>query len=137
MGIAIIGILFFSFNELNQDESNLINDGDKISIKGLKEEYRQGESIEFTIRAEGFNVGCEGVRVMIFNEYKTQPPLYEKEFVADCKPNSKPSITDYSFPISINQLNDGKSGKYIVFVSYYQNRGSFGSIEQSFEISSQ
>lgn len=134
IGIAIIGIVFFSFNKLNQDDVNLTNEGAKIVFKGLKELYQQDESIEFTIQAYGFNVGCESVRVQIFDEYKTQPPLYEKEFVAECNQNSKPAITDYSFPIMIKQFNDGKSGKYVVIASYYQHRGSFGSIEQSFTV---
>lgn len=134
IGIAIIGIVFFSFNKLNQDDTNFTNEGAKIVFNGLKETYRQDESIEFTIQAFGFNVGCESVRVLIFNEYKTQPPLYEKEFVAECNQSPKPTKTNYSFPIMIKQLNAGKSGKYIVVASYYQHRGSFGSIEQSFTV---
>ncbi|MEO9309156.1 MAG: hypothetical protein ABI337_02555 [Nitrososphaera sp.] len=137
IGITIIGATFFSLDKLNQDDATFTKEGAKIAIKGLNEIYRQDESIEFAIQAYGFNVGCESIRVQVFNEYKTQPPLYEKEFVAECNQNSKPTLTDYSFPIMIKQFNDGKSGKYVVVASFYQHRGSFGNIEQNFTVISQ
>lgn len=135
IGIVIIAIIFFSLDKLNQADTDFTKEGAKILVKGLEEEYGQDESIEFTIQSSGFNVGCESVRVQIFNEYKTQPPLYEKEFIAECNQNSKPTLTDYSFPIMIKQFNDGKPGKYVVVASYYQHRGSFDTIEHNFTIS--
>ena len=133
VGISIIIIASNLQNYLF--DPNFIDKPAGVSIEGLKEEYRQGEPIEFAIRVHGFSVGCESVTVKIFNEWKAQPPLlYEKEFVAEDKPNLKSSQTDYSCPITFKQFNDGKSGKYLVMVNYFQDRGSYGEIQQEFRV---
>lgn len=129
-------ITYLSFQNYYLFDPNFTDKPSGVSIEGLKNEYRQGEPIEFAISVHGFSVGCESVTVKIFNEWKAEPPLlYEKEFVAEDKPYLKPSQTDYSCPIILKEFNDEKSGKYLVIVNYFQNRGSFGKLEQHFIVS--
>lgn len=129
-------VAYFSFQNYYLFDPNFTDESGEVSIQGLKEEYGQGKTIEFAIRVHGFSVGCESVTVKIFNEWKAEPSLlYEKEFVAGDNPSLKPSQTDYSCPIILKEFNDGKLGKYLVMVNYFQNRGSYGELKQYFTVS--
>lgn len=106
VGIVIIMITSFSFQNYYLFDPNFTDKSSGVSIERLKEKYRQGEPIEFAINVHGFSVGCESVTVKIFNEWKAEPSLlYEKEFVAEDKPHLKPSQTDYSCPIVLKDFN--------------------------------
>lgn len=108
----------------------------KIEISGLKSEYAKDEPIHFEVLVIGDGSGCGGIQISIFREFKIQPPIFSQNYISICDGSGKFVATPIS--ASINS-KDGKilhlgPGKYVVDASYYQDRGSFGQREQSFQI---
>jgi hypothetical protein len=104
-----------------------------IEISGLKMIYSWKQPVEFAVIAHKFS-GCTTINVTIFDEYESQPPLYQTSLITDCNAGTRIQPNDYVFPIVVNSLNATNQGTYKVHVSYYQNRANFGEIEQSFKV---
>lgn len=143
VGIAVTAGLAFFAMELSNSCIELVKNTDcapfivdrslSVEISELKEVYNWKQPITFTILAHKFS-GCSGIHLMIFNEFMTQPPLYEKNIQTECNPDSKIKPREYAFSISVDSLNVTKQGKYYVFASYYVDRGTFGEITKPFVI---
>ncbi|WP_268542314.1 hypothetical protein [Candidatus Nitrosotenuis cloacae] len=104
-----------------------------VEISDLKPVYNWKEPITFTLLAHRFS-GCSEIHVMVFDEFKTQPPHYEEYLQTTCDFNSKINPDEYSFSIKIDSLNVTKQGKYYIWAEYYVNRSTFGDIAKPFEI---
>ena len=110
---------------------------DQIEINGLKLEYAKGEPINFGVLVVGDGSGCASIGISIFTEFEDQPPIYSQEFVSICD-GSHLKYLAVPISFSINTENSPLpplgSDKYVVSVSYYQDRGSSGDTKQEFII---
>lgn len=104
-----------------------------VEITDLKPVYNWKEPITFTVLAHRF-AGCSEIHVMVFDEFKTQPPHYEEYLQTPCDFDSKIKPDEYTFSIEIDSLNITKQGKYYVWAEYYVNRYTFGDIAKPFEV---
>ncbi|MGH2574465.1 MAG: hypothetical protein ACRDFC_02065 [Ignavibacteria bacterium] len=108
----------------------------KVKINGLKSEYAKDEPINFEVLVIGNGSGCGDIRVFVFREFEVQPPVFSQRYVSICDGSAKFKAVPISFSINSEdgQIPHLDSGKYVVSISYYQDRGSFGDIKQEFVI---
>lgn len=137
VGIFVTGIAVMLYEQhrptltLSNAPDYVVDTNASIEFSGLKPMYVLGQPIKFSILAHKFS-GCSQVHLMIFDKFKTQPPIYEKYFYSPCTKDSKIKPDEYSFSADINSLNSTQTDTYIVVAEYYQDRASYGDIEQRF-----
>lgn len=137
VGIFVAGISGMFYEQLRPIPTStnipnyLVDTNASIEFSDLKPAYVIGQPIEFSILAHKFS-GCSTIHLMIFNKFKTQPPIYEQDFYPPCTESSKIKPDEYSFSVNVN-LNYTRERTYVVVAEYYQNRASYGNIEQTFQ----
>lgn len=143
VGIAAAAVSFVMVSELSRSciegplgtcpQPYITDQKAYLEFSGLKPVYNWKQPIDFAIIAHKFS-GCSQINLMIFDELKSQPPLYEAQFVTDCTTDSKIAPQDYLFRVSVISLNVTERSDFVVRASYYQDRASYGEIEQGLQI---
>lgn len=137
VGIFVVGISGMLYEQhrstltLTNVPDYVVDTNASIEFSELKPMYVLGQPIKFSILAHKFS-GCSQVHLMIFDKLKTPPPIYEKYFYPPCTEDSKIKPDEYSFSVDIKSLNSTQADTYVVVAEYYQDRASYGDIEQRF-----
>lgn len=128
---------FIIINETREIEEPPFDLRDQIEINGLKLEYAKDEPINFEVLVIGNGSGCANIWFSIFTEFANPSPIYSQGFVSICDGSHLKYLAvpiSFSINTEYSPVPHLDSGKYVVSVTYYQDRGSSGDTKQEFII---